>query len=432
MKAKITLTIIVVGLTLLLAATASATNGDNLIGVGPISRAMGGVGIASPQDAISAVFSNPAAMCFGPYCPASQFDFAGTLFMPHVEARISRANGEVTAESDEKVYAIPAIGFSIPMGDGSDWRFGLSAYGVTGLGVDYRGTAIDNPQGFDFSGKGQGPFAPLVAGEFTSLQIMKFAPAVGYALSSNLSLGIALHIDYSSLDLRNGSSFGYGFGIQPGLIYKPVDNLSLGLTYSTPQSVDHENVNDFDQDGTLDDLELEAPQQFGAGIAYEFSKVLVETNLKWINWSGAAGYEDFDWDDQWVFSIGAQVEAVDNLFLRAGYNYGENPVKTHDGFDGSFNPATGRPNDAVDVQGATIPRYYYETFRMIGFPAVVEHHLTLGAGYHFTDRLSIHAGYVRAFEKSVSETGTDLYGMPVEIESTLSEDSIEFGLSYRF
>jgi long-chain fatty acid transport protein len=177
MKTKITQTMIVVGLTLLLAATASVTNGDNLIGVGPIYRAMGGVGIASPQDAISAVFSNPAAMCFGPYCPASQFDFAGTLFMPHVEARISRTNGEVTAESDEKVYAIPAIGFSIPMGDGSDWRFGLSAYGVTGLGVDYRGTAIDNPKGFDFSGKGQGPFAPLVAGEFTSLQIMKFAPA---------------------------------------------------------------------------------------------------------------------------------------------------------------------------------------------------------------------------------------------------------------
>jgi long-chain fatty acid transport protein len=118
--------------------------------------------------------------------------------------------------------------------------------------------------------------------------------------------------------------------------------------------------------------------------------------------------------------------------VRAGYNYGENPVKTHDGFDGSFNPNTGRPNEFVDVQGNTIPRYYYETFRIAGFPAVVEHHLTLGAGYHFSERLSIHAGYLHAFEKTISETGNDLYGMPVEISSTLSEDSIEFGLSYRF
>ena len=79
--------------TVLLSAPAMATNGDNLIGVGPISRAMGGVGIAAPQDAISAVFANPAAMCFGPFCPSSQVDFAGTLFMPDVSASVTGAMG---------------------------------------------------------------------------------------------------------------------------------------------------------------------------------------------------------------------------------------------------------------------------------------------------------------------------------------------------
>ena len=58
---------VVLFLAVWLSTPAMATNGDNLIGVGPISRAMGGVGIAAPQDAISAVFSNPAAMCFGPF-----------------------------------------------------------------------------------------------------------------------------------------------------------------------------------------------------------------------------------------------------------------------------------------------------------------------------------------------------------------------------
>ena len=79
---------VLVGLVVLWASLALATNGDNLIGVGPVSRAMGGVGIAAPQDAISAVFSNPAAMCFGPYCPASEFNFAGTLFTPKVDAKV--------------------------------------------------------------------------------------------------------------------------------------------------------------------------------------------------------------------------------------------------------------------------------------------------------------------------------------------------------
>jgi len=44
-------------LSLGIAGAAQATNGDNLIGIGPIARSMGGVGVAAPQDAISAVFA---------------------------------------------------------------------------------------------------------------------------------------------------------------------------------------------------------------------------------------------------------------------------------------------------------------------------------------------------------------------------------------
>ena len=248
-------------------------------------------------------------------------------------------------------------------------------------GVDYRGTSIDDS---DF----YGPGAPLVSGEYTQLQIMKFAPTVAYQVSSSLSVGLALHIDYANLDLRSGSSFGYGVGIQPGIIYKPTGNLSLGVTYTSPQSVDHDDVTDFDQDGTLDTLELEAPQQFGLGAAYQFlgGMILVEGDAKWINWSDAEGYKDFDWDYQWVFAIGAQIKPVPNLFLRIGYNYGKNPVNEHNGWDGSFNFGTSppTPNSANNIQGKNIGSYYYETFRIIGFPAVVEHHLTLGIGYHST------------------------------------------------
>jgi len=118
--------------TLSLSNLALATNGDNLIGVGPISRAMGGVGIAAPQDAISAVFANPAAMCFGPFCPNSEVDFAGTLFMPDVKASVTGAmgQGKIKDDSDDEVYAIPAFGVSVPITDGlspPDWRFGLAA-----------------------------------------------------------------------------------------------------------------------------------------------------------------------------------------------------------------------------------------------------------------------------------------------------------------
>lgn len=412
--------IAVMVLVMMSAPSAFATNGDNMIAIGPISRAMGGVGVAYPLDAISAVFANPAAMCFGQYCPASEFNFSGTLFMPNISTKIENsALGTYQADSDDKVYAIPAIGFSIPMGSGpSNWRFGLAAYGVTGLGVDYRGTAVDpNPSPY-------GSY-PLVSGSYTSLQIMKFSPSVAFQPTSRLSIGLGLHIDYASLDLRSGTSFNYAFGLQPGVIYKPTDHLSIGLTYITPQSVDHEKVSDFDGDGTPDTLTLESPQQVGFGAAYDFfsGMLLLEADARWINWSNADGYSDFDWKDQWVFGVGAQVEPVSNLYLRAGYNYGENPVKEHNNFNGGAPKA---------VQGKTMPSYYYETFRIVGFPAVVEHHLTLGIGYMFTERLKIDLGYMHAFENTIRETGTDFMGNPVNLESTLSESSIDFGMTWRF
>jgi long-chain fatty acid transport protein len=413
----------------MLSTAAFATNGINLIGVGPIARSMGGVGIAQPLDAISAVFANSAAMCFGEYCPGSEFNFAGTAFMPKIDAKITNRGGitpgTFSADAEDNVYPIPAIGFSSPLGkEGTKWRFGLAAYGVSGLGVDYRNTALDQSTFYPAPPLPQA--APLATGVYTQLQIMKFAPAIAYQVTPKLSLGLALPIDYGVLDLKDGGSSGFALGALPGIIYKPIDNLSIGLTYTSPQKITYKHVSDFDQDGTYDDLDLESPQQVGFGIAYDFfdAGLVIEADVKWINWADADGYKDFDWDNQTVFAIGAQYKITDKIALRAGYNYATNPVNEHNNFNGQT-PAT--------VQGKTLPSaYYYETFRIIGFPAIVEQHLTLGVGYKVSDAFSINLGFVHAFENSITESGTDLFGQPVELESTLSETSVDFGLTWRF
>jgi long-chain fatty acid transport protein len=79
-----------------------------------------------------------------------------------------------------------------------------------------------------------------------------------------------------------------------------------------------------------------------------------------------------------------------------------------------------------------LPAYYYETFRIIGFPAITKSHLTLGIGYEFTPRFSAHVGYTYGFGESISESGTALNGQPVRLESNLTEMSYEFGLTWRF
>jgi len=268
--------------------------------------------------------------------------------------------------------------------------------------------------------------APLIQGAFTSLMIMKFAPSVSYQIAPNLSVGAALHLDYATLDLDNGNSPSYGFGGQFGAIYRPAKEWSLGLTYITPQSTEFGNVVNYM--GAPHDLELESPHQVGVGISRTFwnERFLVEADGKYLNWGGAAGYQDFGWTDQWMAGLGIQFAAVPkHLFLRAGYNYCTNPVETSDGWGAS--PASGH-----DVQGMFFPDYYYETFRIIGFPAVVEHHVTVGLGYAFSDKFELNLGYTHAFENSVSETGQFMGGPVADIKSSLSEDSIDFGITWRF
>jgi len=415
---KLFATFAVLCLLLTISATAYATNGTNLIGIGPIARSMGGVGIAAPQDAISAVFANPAAMCFGAYCPGSEFNFAGTLFEPKPQAKVSAGGITASANSDEKVYAIPAIGLSVPIPEAPQTlRFGLAAYGVSGLGVDYRDTKLDTTVTTP-----AGP-VPLAQGIDTQLQTMKFAPAIAYQPTDRLSLGLDLQIDYSSLDLGSGSTFNYGMGYQLGVIYKLTDAVSLGGTYISPQKVKYENVLD-KGNGFSANLELESPQQVGFGVAVTlFDKLLVEGDVKWLNWSNAQGYDEFGWNDQWVYNLGAQYEVIPKLFLRAGFCYGANPVKRNQNFNGTT---------FTTVQGTTLPTYYYETFRIIGFPAIVEKHLTAGIGYEFSPKFAINMGYVHAFEKKIKETGTFLDGSPASMESKLYEDSLDLSLTWRF
>lgn len=415
-------------LSLITTTAALATNGDNLIAIGPIERAMGGVGVAHPMDAVGAVFSNPAAMCFGEYCPSSEVDASVTFFMPDADAEVENFAGSFKGDSDSDFFVIPAVGLSVPIGQtASNWRFGFAAYGVSGLGVDYNDTDLDQDNFF-------GPGFPLVAGKDTELKILKFGPAIAFQPTAYLSLGLGLQVNYATLDLGDDPEPGWGFGFQGGLIYQPTEQISIGLTYISPQEIDHDDVTDFDGDGSKDDLTLERPQQAAVGVAYSFlnDRMLVETDVRWINWSDAEGYDDFDWDDQWVFAVGAQYEAIPGLYLRCGYNYAENPVNEHNGWDGSINTGTGFPNEFVNVQGSNIPRYYYETFRIIGFPAIVEHHVTVGVGYVISDAWSVHLGYMHAFENSITERGTDFTGQPTKIKSSLSENSVDIGVSWRF
>jgi long-chain fatty acid transport protein len=61
-----------------------ATNGDNLIGVSPASRGMGGIGVGMPVGPTDTIFRNPAWMT---YYKGFNMSFGGILFFPEVKAK---------------------------------------------------------------------------------------------------------------------------------------------------------------------------------------------------------------------------------------------------------------------------------------------------------------------------------------------------------
>lgn len=404
--------VMVLALALAVTTPAWATNGTNLIGVGPTARGMGGVGVAAPQDAISAIFANPAGMCFGVYCPGSEVVFGGTIFAPTVKSTVKNPFlGTFSAESEMKPFIVPAVGIAAPLSP--KVRFGIGAYGVSGMGVDYKNK-------------------PAAYGNlYTKLEVMKFAPNFAYQVSDNFSVGASISVDYQNLDLGEGSAHDYAYGAQLGLIYK-IGMFSLGASYTTPQSVTHKNVTTFASGNAAAnpnyggvqqyfDLKLESPPIYAGGIAFQPSdKLLVEFDIKYLPWADSTGYQDFDWENQWVYAIGAQYKMTSAIALRAGFNYAKNPVKEHGGFNAGSN---------VNVQGALVPAPLYEQFRIIGFPAVVEQHMTLGIGYSLTDNVIIDLSLMHAFKQSISET--DSSGT-IGFESSLEETSTTFGLTYRF
>jgi long-chain fatty acid transport protein len=66
-------------------------------------------------------------------------------------------------------------------------------------------------------------------------------------------------------------------------------------------------------------------------------------------------------------------------------------------------------------------------FNLIGFPAITEHHITLGLGYEFTNNFGIDLAYKHAFNKKVSATGGGNY-----VEAQNAQNAISVGLNWKF
>jgi len=386
------------------ATSAFATNGDNLIGVGAKSRGMGGIGIGMAHGAESAL-SNPALITS---VKGTEISFGGTVFMPNVKTNMGDGSGFNDSAADLSV--IPEVAIAQKVSDNFSWGIGM--FGVAGMGTDYR-DATGGAANFNM---------------VTNLQLMQFAVPLAYK-SNGFSVGIAPVLQYGSLDINFKNNSGgalpglasgatsdtkgvaqdFGFGYNLGAAYE-MAGLTVGASYKSAISMTYKGqISEAMQDftGTLGSDDLEQPAEMGVGASYTMGGHTLALDYKKIKWSDAKGYKDFKWEDQNVYMIGYQF-AQDNWALRAGYNHATSPIKDQ-GIAGSLT----------------------NVFNLLGFPAIVENHYTIGGSYAFSKMTSLDLAYAYSPE-TTEKFGYNLGSGATTIETKHSQDAVTMQLNFNF
>lgn len=178
---------------------------------------------------------------------------------------------------------------------------------------------------------------------------------------------------------------GISAGVKAGLLYRISDRAAIGLTYTNRMPLaleDGEVIVNMTAAGlgkvTYGDARLEGlslPREVGLGVSLRPSaSLLVAADVSWLDWSDsmktstlrASGPDNpaappslaitatNEWRDQYVIALGIAWDATERLVLRAGYNYGRNPIPSR-----HMSPL---------------------------LAASAEHHFTAGGGYAFGSR----------------------------------------------
>jgi long-chain fatty acid transport protein len=263
----------------------------------------------------------------------------------------------------------------------------------------------------------------------------------GAILGGQISPPAWARFDFSDDSLFKGKANGYGAAGKIGAVLKATDRLVFGATYHsktalTDMETDRGNTISLNTNvlvpgpafnatipitGKYTVKDFQWPQMVAAGVSWRpVDWLMLVFDYKWINWSdvmkdfkltfnadqtqsglaGAFGMGGLsmdatlkqNWKDQHVFMLGAGFMPTDNLTLRVGMNYANNPIP-----DTYMNPL---------------------------FPAIITEHYMVGAGYMFTKASSLDASFTYAPEVSV----TNGQGVTTNHNQT----NVQLMYSYRF
>jgi len=315
------------------------SNGLNLNGEGSKAVSMGGAFVGLADD-YSAIYWNPAGL-------TQIKDTVVPIFLSNVipfqTYKFSAAG--IDAKTKFMDYLSPGLGFIKPLS--KDVVIGIFAYVPSGSGANWDGNDLKN----------------LVGGKVYTWKslvgIVAVSPSIAVKISDQLSFGAALNIDYGLLKMQKGGALGqykedlngWTVGGTFGLLFKPVDKFSIGVTYKTPLSAK------ISGDVTIPGAAafglptkdtghrtVKWPMWLGGGVAFKpTAKLTFTMDAQWTNWKkmqdipitftnagwiayiqNAAKYV-LNWKDTVQLRFGMEYKLSQSFALRGGYYHDPNP-----------------------------------------------------------------------------------------------------------
>jgi long-chain fatty acid transport protein len=325
----------------LLLASQAFAGGFQLNEHGARAMAQGGAFAARATDG-SALYFNPAGLGFqttgSVYIGMTAITPAGSFLGP----RQKNPSEKTTFIS----HTFTPINVAVTSPFMDDFHVGIGVNNPFGLGTEWP----DNWVGKFLTTR-------------VDLKTFFITPTVAYRVNDQLSVGAGLNYVIGSVLLERAVSVvsvalpepprvsmtlnATGVGFNVGLLYKPVEEIAVGVSYRSAVTIDAEGVASFRPNYAALSLpagpvaaSITLPSTGFVGVAYFPLKNLeLEADLQYIGWSSydelavefkannTTSVSPKKYDNTFMIRIGGEY-TLDMLHFRAGYLYDRSPVKT--------------------------------------------------------------------------------------------------------
>lgn len=369
------------------------------------------------QTGTSSIFFNPGAMS---YLQENGVTVGASGLISYISYRSTNFTS-ATAEADNpvktpfEVYAVYGINDKL--------KAGLGVYTPYGSTVKW---------GDEWNGR-------FGLSEL-SLSAIYFQPTLSYQISDKVGIGAGLIVATGNVNLQrqipiqgpDGTEPGIeldgtadtGFGYNVGIYFQPSEKFSIGVDYRSRINLEVEGGDVKYSNlpasaaalfqGSTFSAELPLPATLSVGIGYKPNeRWTIAADVNRVEWGayeklrfdydapvggGMASENQRNYDDAYIYRLGAEYAATDNLTVRAGAYYDSTPVQ-----DGYLTPET--PDS--DSRG-----------------------LSAGITYAFSDKFSVDGSFLYINKKERTDTGEFSGGVAGTFKSIAYIPGI--GLNYNF